>query len=217
MWWTWRFPERSLANLGYLVTLGVCGMYSFGTCLWAKFAGSSQFARGDPGLIHHSLALPDKTVIVGVWGTTALTPHFPSESQYIEVPPLALTEETAGIREDKNHSFSFFLGVPLPFADAALSGRMLCMNEAQCPTEEFGDERTVLSWFSEAQWGCKSTGVRRLNTERRSYYWYSFCVLWLLLYTWRVCDYFFLFFFFYFMGVSRQVISFPFQSTLCFS
>lgn len=120
-------------------------MYSFGTCLWAKFAGSSQFARGDPGLIHHSLALPDKTVIVGVWWTTTLSPHFLCESQCIEVPPLALIQEMEGIREDKNHSFSFFLGLPLPFADPALSGRMLCMNEAQCPAEEFGDERTVLS------------------------------------------------------------------------
>lgn len=120
----------------------MCGMYSFGTCPWAKFAGSSQFARGDPGLIHHSLALPDKTVIVGVWGTS---PHFLCESQYTEVPPLALFQETEGIREEKNHSFSFFLGVPLPSADPAVSERMLGMNEAQCLAEEFGDDRTVLS------------------------------------------------------------------------
>lgn len=54
--------------------LGCVECVPLGGCLWATFAGSSQFARGDPGLIHHSLALRDKALIVEEGGT--VSPHF---------------------------------------------------------------------------------------------------------------------------------------------
>lgn len=46
-----------------LWVLGRVECILLGGCLRAEFAGSSQFARGDPGLIHHSLARRDKTLM----------------------------------------------------------------------------------------------------------------------------------------------------------
>lgn len=114
-----------------------------------RSAGSSQFARGDPGLIRHSLALRDKTLVVGEGAaSTHFLSHFPDMKANTSLAPLPFNKES---RENERRALSsfarhLFLVISLlSFADAAPAGTMRSINEALCPaesTEEIGGERS---------------------------------------------------------------------------